>query len=203
MSSTNRGGERAASDYYVTPIPAIENFLRAWWDDFPEVLAHIERISDPCSGGTMEGKILTKRMSYPTAIENCRTLFPQWIGTVKTMDIRLDSPANIHADYLNSELGTNSDLIISNPPFCLASQFIRKALQDVKTGGYVAFLLRLNFLGGTTEKPKLWADVGLPVRVYVHAKRMSFTGGRTDSIEYMHAIWRSGVRATETILKVI
>lgn len=211
MSSTNRGGERAASDYYVTPVPAIETFLEAWHADNELPFQECRRILDPCAGGTVDntGKV-TVEMSYPKAIRFC----PHFqVSDVETMDIRPDSPAEMHADYLTATTGGGYDLIISNPPFALASEFICKALEDVRAGGWVVMLLRLNFLGGTTEKPKLWAKVGLPCRAYVHAQRMGFKGHRmdlpakkrngTDSIEYMHACWKAGTKATETILKVI
>lgn len=213
MSSTKRGGQRSASNYYVTPVPAIEQFLRAWHADCPTALVECQRILDPCAGGTVDSQGAIKvSMSYPKALSFRQLLFLH-VPTVETMDIRQDSPAEIHADYLTATTSGGYDLIISNPPFALASEFICKALEDVRPGGWVVMLLRLNFLGGTTEKPKLWAKVGLPVRAYVHAQRMGFNGHRadlpkkerngTDSIEYAHMIWRSGIKATETILKVI
>lgn len=202
MSSTKRGGERAASDYYVTPVPAIEQFLRAWHADSPEAFMDTKRILDPCAGGTVKDGKITVAMSYPAAIMRNTAAFPLILPTVETMDIRADSPAEMHADFITSTTGGGYDWIISNPPFALASQFIEKALQDVKPGGYVVFLLRLNFF--ESAKRKAFMQSNPPMRAYVHSERMSFTGdGKQDSVAYMHAIWRSGYKATETILKVI
>jgi hypothetical protein len=205
VSSTNRGGQRSASDYYVTPTAPVETFLRAWAQDLGPLTQTFRRIFDPCAGGKMVDSKVTQGMTYPEVLASCAPLFsPSWNGRTETMDIRPDSPADIIRDYLDSSPGQRPDLIISNPPFALAAEFIRKALRDVRSGGFVVFLLRLNYFGGVTEKPKLWAEVGLPLRAYVHAKRMSFTAnGKQDSIEYAHMVWRSGIVATETILKVI
>ncbi len=199
MSSTNRGGERAASDYYVTPIPAIELFLGEWAKD-NQLLNEIGSILDPCAGGTRNAQgDITTPMSYPEALHKCG-LFPDC--QLSTLDIRPDSAAVRIGDYLNTPLmGTVPDLIISNPPFALASEFIEKALQDVKPGGWVVMLLRLNFF--ESQGRKAFMQSNPPCRAYVHAERMSFTGGKTDSVAYMHAVWRSGYRATETKLRVI
>ncbi|MFW6377747.1 MAG: hypothetical protein ACOCZ5_03775 [bacterium] len=48
MSSTNRGYNRHKSDYYVTPIEDILNFI----DEFVAIEEDIEgNILDPCAGG--------------------------------------------------------------------------------------------------------------------------------------------------------
>lgn len=81
-------------------------------------------------------------------------------------------------------------------------QIIEKALEDVNDNGYVVMLLRLNFFGSNQRKP-FW-DKQLPVWAYVHHRRFSFTDdGKTDSIEYMHAVWQKGNCPSFTMLKVI
>jgi hypothetical protein len=62
-------------------------------------------------------------------------------------------------------------------------------------------LLRLNYFG-SSARFNFWKKF-MPVRAYVHHKRLSFTGGATDSIEYMHAVWKVGEYYEETLLKVI
>lgn len=200
MSSTNRGGKREASDYYATPVEPIELFLREWAKDCT-LLHEVNRILDPCAGGKLERGEVTQSMAYPLALSHCQLLFPSWDARWQTMDIRGDSCADIVRDYLGSEPGRRPDLIISNPPFCLAMEFIEKALRHVRPGGFVVFLLRLNFFGSAKRKALMQSNP--PARCYVHSERMSFTGGQTDSIEYMHAVWRAGYKATETKLRVI
>jgi len=125
-------------------------------------------------------------MSYPKAMEE---LF--WYKNLETIDIRSDSLANIKANYLEYDCKNKYDMIITNPPFNIALDIIKKALNDVNESGYVIMLLRLNFLG-SKQRFKFWEN-NKPKYIFVHHKRMSFTeNGGTDSIEYAHFVWQRG-----------
>ena len=186
MSSTNRGGKREVSDYYVTPRSEIVRFLNAW-----DRVSFIKqaRILDPCAGGDT-----VHVMSYPAVLHSLYGV------KCDTIDIRLDSRADKKADYLKTRITTDPmafgpaigyDLIITNPPFALAQEICTKALDDVRPGGYVVMLLRLNFLGSLRRR-SFW-NTFRPQAIYVHSKRLSFTpDGKTDSIEYMHVVWQKG-----------
>ncbi len=187
MSSTNRGGLREASDYYVTPVPAIVDFLMEFWGDNPKLSFEGKFILDPCAGGDDK-----HGMSYPAAINKW-----DWEGkppSILTNDIRVDSLAETKTDWLSYppiKEFAQPDVIITNPPFALAQEITEKALKDVKSGGLVIMLLRLNFLGGQ-KRVKFW-ETHMPTWIYIHSKRMSFTDDKkTDSIEYMHAVWIAG-----------
>ena len=99
---------------------------------------------DPCCGGDEQNDA-----SYLTVIKNM-------YEPKKTcgIDIREDSKADIIMNYLDCEKQNMSehDVIISNPPFYFAEQFIEKSLGFVKNGGYVVMLLRLNFFGSKKRK---------------------------------------------------
>lgn len=172
MSSTSRGGVREVSDYYVTPVPAIQSFLTAWAEDCAEHYGpfQVRRILDPCAGG----RIGKEDMSYPVAIKAMPHLFPKLEG-VQTLDIRDDSRAERKNDYLRAVVAP-ADLIITNPPFSHAVEIIEKALRDVKpilnNGGYVVMLQRLNFLG-SDKRFDFWQKHA-PYRIYVHSQRMGF-----------------------------
>ncbi len=87
MSSTNRGNKREASDYYVTPVNVILDFLMEFNNDFTE-LSFIDPdkiVLDPCAGGDS-----VRGMSYPDAINKYEN--PPHI---RTIDIRGDSKAKI------------------------------------------------------------------------------------------------------------
>jgi len=188
MSSTNRSNARDThvSDYYVTPQSCIKEFIDAWGIKQGKYL-------DPCAGGDKDHP-----MSYPTVIRSYKEVF-----IVDTLDLRESSLADIKGDYLLSNVSPDwYDVIITNPPFNIAEQIIEKALKDVKDGGYVVMLLRLNFFGSKARFP-MWQKQ-LPIEAYVHHRRMSFTDdGKTDSIEYMHCVWQKGVHPEYTKLKVI
>lgn len=195
MSSTNRSKlskeeREKKKDYYVTPVNKILEFI-------DEIVVYEEDIFegvilDPTSGGD-----LNHLMSYPEALKRCG------YTNVKTIDIREDSLAELKADYLTYKLPYKPHTIITNPPFNIAEQIIKKSLNDVEIGGYVVMLLRLNFFGGKARM-KFWNEVGLPKYAFVHHRRLSFTDdGNTDSIEYAHFVWQKGYESDFTMLKVI
>lgn len=193
MSSTNRGSDRSKFDYYVTPIDEIRKFLLNLMVDYkvPTPL----RILDPCAGGDAKHP-----MSYPEALKQA------WYYScfdLTTIDIREDSLAEFKMDYLGHTLFERSfNMVISNPPFDLAQQFILKALTDVEHDGLVIMLHRLNFFGGQARK-EFW-KLHMPEATYVHSKRMSFTDdGKTDSIEYCHSVWRKGSHPAFTKMRMI
>lgn len=193
MSSTNRSKARDAhkSDYYVTPVNSIIDFIYNVDLNhglFSEDLKYL----DCCAGGSEK-----EPMSYPTAI---KAFMPN--ADIDTIDIREDSLADIKGDYLKIDCKDKYDVIITNPPFFLAQEIIEKALDDVKYGGYVIMLLRLNFFGSKQRK-EFWEN-NMPIETYIHHKRMSFTeDGATDSIEYCHMVWQKGVKQNYTKTYII
>jgi hypothetical protein len=216
MSSTNRGNARNENDFYVTPIPEIIHFLNELAEDVD--LSDIMSIVDPCAGGDADTP-----MSYPTAISKSPH-FDKWV-MVHTLDIREDSRATIKDDYLARKLnGGCPDMVISNPPFTFAMEFVQKALDDVCSGGLVIFLQRLNFFGSQKRLP-FW-NANMPQYTYIHSTRMGFKTersedlriametaagkvprkkdvGATDSIEYAHFVWVKGINPKFTMTRVI
>lgn len=216
MSSTNRGAKRPPHDYYETPQEAIGDFLTAWRDDCPALFPLHGPILDPCAGGENRKGFHSgfRSPAYPYAFQ----FHPgSWAvarsASVISMDIREDSTAQVKGvDYLNTGpgiieqlCGGRPRLIISNPPFSLAQEFIERALEDVSDEpgqGWVVFLLRLNFFE-SARRLAFWKKY-MPRLTYVHSNRLSFTqDGKTDSIAYMHCCWQKGVYPSHTQLRVI
>jgi hypothetical protein len=219
VSSTSRGGQRQASDYYVTPVEDIRLFLREWQKDLDESYKRdypssrvntFYAILDPCAGGDA-----VMPMSYPKAIDTewRYTGGPAEEAELLTLDIREDSHAEIKTDFLQWPVTWHPDLIITNPPFAIAQQVIEKSLSMHPQ--YVVMLLRLNYFG--SDKRKEWFKAHMPKWCYVHSRRMNFMkhltaeqlqeygikNKGTDSIEYMHAVWTPGDYAPWTKLRVI
>jgi len=200
MSSTNRGKARNTADYYVTPVEAVLDFIAALRADLPKWTPRL--VLDPCAGGDPKHE-----MSYPLALGKV------WSDVeIATVDIREDSLAQYCGDYLACDIAQDildkagrpfaPDLVMSNPPFCLAMEFLQKALLDVAKEGYVVMLLRLNYFG--TQKRRDWWKGHMPLLTYVHSERMGFTDdGKTDSIEYMHCVWQKDNFPAKTRLSVI
>lgn len=194
MSSTNRSKASKESrsinkDYYVTPIPAVIEFLKEIEKYEPDILKG--KILDSCAGGDSRHP-----MSYPEAIVQCGGNKPF------TIDIRKDSLAEVKIDYLTYDCKNKYDLIVTNPPFNIARSIIYKALDDVKDNGFVIMLLRLNYYGSDKRKD-IW-EWHMPKYTFVHHKRISFLdSGDTDSIEYAHYVWQKGYNPEFSLLKVI
>lgn len=202
VSATNRTRRdqqpyrKHESDYYITPKWAIRSFLDEWDNDTGIItnLAQKDQplILDPCAGGDPK-----HGMSYPDVLAEY-DLYPL------TVDVRPDSRATFTADYLGLDVKAYFDLVISNPPYVVAIDFIEKALRDCKEGGYVAMLLRLNFFGSQKRAP--WFKANYPRWCYVHSKRLGFfpeEPSRTDATEYMHAVWQKGYHPDHTEMRVV
>jgi len=96
-------------------------------------------------------------------------------------------------DFLVQDLSDQS-AVVMNPPYKMAAEFVRKALDAVEVGGVVCALLRLNFLGSSTKRIDLVGPDSALERVIVMARRPSFTGdGKTDATDYAWFVWRRGI----------
>jgi len=152
-------------------------------------------ILDPCAGGDEDNT-----MSYPEAIRKWEHKQPP---AIFTYDIRPDSRAANIQDFLTAEITCDFfDVIITNPPFNIALDVIKKSLDLIKDDGIVIMLLRLNFFGSQVRSS--WFQKFMPVWCYIHSKRMKFsTGSGTDSIEYMHAVWIKNSYPKFTKMRII
>jgi len=184
MSATNRNGApRIPLDNYPTPawlthaiLDVIENFLPAY---LPR--DHI-RVLEPAA---CEGAIV-------------KVLRERGFTDVTAFDI-----ADPHkpVDFLSYPVRNNGeaygyDLIITNPPYSLAQEFIERAFlwrRDTRPlhQSFVAMLLRLNFLG--SQKRARWLREHTP-SVYVTPRRPCFSRNKhgrlgSDSTEYCWLLW--------------
>lgn len=164
MSATNRGKTRELLDFYPTPRWLTKAIL-------PYVVApHIPmRILEPACGEGAISELV--RAEYPNV-------------TVTAFDIA--PPLSV--DFLTEPPDASYDLIITNPPYLLAQEFIERAmLWRACERSHVAMLLRLNFLG--SQKRGAWLRAHTP-SVYVSPRRPSFSAdGKTDATEYAWFIW--------------
>lgn len=216
MSSTNRNNaeKRHVSDYYVTPLQPIRDlFLAMNMQNETNQLfypsgnkfwfKHGLSLFDPCAGGDADNE-----MSYPTVI---REYFRDF-ANIKTNDIRKDSLADNKEDFLKMPINFHvPDIIITNPPFNIAEEVIKKSLKIVPDNGFVIMLLRLNFFG-SEKRREFWKD-NMPILTFVHANRINFMEGKInpetnkpytgDSIEYAHMCWKQGVKQNYTKLIII
>lgn len=183
MSATNRGAVRRESDFYATPIESVYSFL----DNF-DGINPTDHILEPSAGN---GAILSALRSRGfhnriTAVELRE----------EEKDLYFFADEVIYCDFLTMETDRRYDVIIGNPPYSLAQEFINKSLSLLRPGGKLIFLLRTNFL--ESEKRFKWWQDKIPSGLYTLHKRPSFTGKGTDATSYSWFVWyKSGERERE------
>jgi len=184
MSASGRGRKRVENDCYQTPGWAIRSILERLG---PSTLA-----LDPACG---DGYILTELVN--TGLHKQVVGFDidperaeQTTGFGGHMCVVRDALA---ASGWN-EFGV-PDLVVMNPPYALALEFVQRAINEVyQINGTVAALLRLNWLASKRRKE---FHINHPSDVYVLSRRPSFTGGThgkgaTDATEYAWFVWGPG-----------
>lgn len=171
MSATNRSDKRIPNDEYQTPFESIYPILyEINWDNISNVL-------EPCVG---DGNIIE-------AIYNV---------TIPENDVLITNYYDIKngQDYLQTQNEIKEyDLIITNPPFSLALEFLQKSLKEAKT---VIYLLRLAFLESNKRKEFWNLNQHQLSHLFVLSKRPSFTGEGTDATAYGWFVFRG-----ESIMK--
>jgi hypothetical protein len=92
-------------------------------------------------------------------------------------------------DFLTWKTNYTFDLIVSNPPYSIAEECIRKSWDLLEAGGTMIMLLRLAFQASIRRYNGLWVEIH-PHTVAVCSRRPSFYGGGTNGDEYGIYIWK-------------
>lgn len=105
----------------------------------------------------------------------------------------------IIGDFLELDIDKKYDVIIGNPPYSLAKEFVEKSLNCLKDDGVLIFLLRTAFLE-SKSRYEFWQKNPLS-GLYTLSKRPSFINGRTDACSYSWFVWDKSDK--NQIIKVI
>ncbi len=173
---------RRPHDHYVTPLPVICNFLDRYGP-----LPH-GPVLDPAAG--------TGRFAEALRLRDPDFEIDQ-VEIDPTHADALQGPVgSIHiADFLQWQPTRRYRTIITNPPYSLAEEFIRRSMQLVDPANHaVIMLLRLAFLESRKRQP-FWCEFPLQ-RLYVLSERPSFIGGATDQAAYAFFVWNTDRRQT-------
>lgn len=187
MSATNRGAERKPYDFYATPIEVVYNLLNNI-----NLNEYGNNILEPSAGN---GNI-------------CFALKSKYSNkNITSVEIRPEEYENlikysnkvIIEDYFNFNTYEKYDVIIGNPPYSLAKEFIEKSFKHLADNGVLIFLLRTAFLE-SKSRYEFWQKNPLN-GLYSLSKRPSFTGKGTDATSYSWFIWDR--TSTQQVIKII
>lgn len=177
--------KRRDFDFYPTPLACCEDALTFLPKDFKP-----QCILDPGAGAGAWGKAARKR--YPDTMITGVELRPE---TERPVAYNFW----IHSDFLLVDKQPVFDLVIGNPPYDRAEQFVRHSLAMLEDNGLCIMLLRLNFLEGKARSKGLYRQHP-PETVVVRSSRVSFTGdGQANATAYAYFIWRKGWQGKPTM----
>lgn len=172
-------------DFYPTPLSVAQDALT-----YIPLTTNPSCILDPGAGTGVWGRA-------------ARGLFPK--ATITGIDMRpVPRPAAYNfwftGDYLLMDAAPAFDLVMGNPPYKYAEQFVRQAYRMLEPNGYLIMLLRMNFLEGQARADGLWRTHPLKQAV-VCSKRVSFSGdGKTNATAYAYFIWQKGYTGETRLL---
>lgn len=163
---------RAENDFYRTPEWASQAIVRRLQEQL-----HPRRILEPAAG---DGALLASlRAAWPEA-------------TIDAYDVEPRHPSVVKRDFWFDDTPQRYDLVMTNPPFSHAMEFVRYGLSKLDEGGRLVLLLRLAFL--ESEERASFFKRNEP-DVYVLSARPSFRNGATDpKTAYAWFVWRHGRR---------
>lgn len=179
--------ERIKHDFYATPIDVVTNILSNY-----DLSNKGTTVLEPSAGnGNVSALIKT---FYPeknvTSIE---------IRESELLNLLDCSDSVIIGDFLKMDVDTRFDIIIGNPPYIYALEFVKKSLELLSDDGVLIFLLRTAFLESKLRY-LFWQENPL-TELYTLSKRPSFTGKGTDATSYSWFVWDKG--STTQKIKVI
>lgn len=194
---------RSPRDYYRTPrglvVAALEYLIHSenYWSNFNIMSgANHVQVLDPGCGDAVWSQSAYYHFTSPSPYFrrpyiHAVDLEPQAEST--------DEFTIYRHNFLDWEFaGKQYNVVIGNPPYSLAEEFIRKSLSLVEDRGYVYFLLQLNFLGSQRRQAGLFSEHPLKELV-VLGRRPSFFSvdnktNSTDTLNYAMFLWQKGYR---------
>lgn len=143
MSATGRGADRVASDYYPTPAWCVRRLL----ERLPLPSGDVEWIEPAAGDGAI---IRAVKAAGRGGIWTAWDIRPEVLPALKEECFQAFT-----ADWLLTEHHDRAGVLITNPPYSLAEEFVRHSLPAAH---WVVMLLRLNFLG--SAKPRVSPGAG-------------------------------------------
>lgn len=148
---------RVDNDYYATDPAAVYRLLNEW-------SVYGRRFLEPCVGS---GHIADAVLDF----------FGEKMHATTLDIVDRGYPGTIVQDFLTWETDSRFDLIITNPPYSLASEFVEKCMTLLSEAGWLAMFLKIQFLEG--QKREALFRKYPPKYIYVFRNRMAtWSNGR-------------------------
>jgi hypothetical protein len=173
MSATNRGSKRIDSDFYVTPISAIESMLKSYKLGKGNIL-------EPSAGSGSFIKTIREYGydNHITAVE---------VRDEEYTNLKLLADKAYIDDFLNWTPDRDYRYIIGNPPYSIAQEFIERCFEISNEYTEIIMLLRLGFLE-SKKRYSFWQQH--PVNsLMVLSDRPKFINNKSDFSAYAFFIW--------------
>lgn len=149
LSTTWNPEQRAAGDYYTTDPTAVKQFINHYHF---AVGIFYTRIWEPACGCGNISKVLESK-GYK----------------VISTDLYDRGYGKSGVDFLNAELPIDCDTIITNPPYNIADDFVKHAMEILPNGGRYFALMNLSYLAGQKRFKEIYSNGYLhAIHVYPH-----------------------------------
>lgn len=186
MSKPPKNTPRHASDFYETPAWVVHEMIRIARHVLPMIPKSV--LEPGC--GPEAPFLKSAATAWPLAWLAGVEYLPQPAGPL----VAYRQPVlHFNQDYMTRQSTQRFDLIITNPPFSLAQEFLAASRKHLAPGGKIVFLLPLTWLACR----KRWEAIykisdNRPESVHVLVVRPSFTGEGTNATEYGIFVWGEG-----------
>ena len=171
--SNHSDTERQPDDYYATDPKALEMLM--------EHITFSHDVWEPCCGSGWLSKVLA---DSGRDVKNSDI-----VNRANLSNFEIQDFLAIPEDYKNTRD------IITNPPYKLSTQIVRKALDISENGVKIAMFLRLTFLEGQ-ERRKLIFDSDPPRYVFPFSKRIFVAKDgifpKGSAVAYCWIVWEKG-----------
>lgn len=155
MSTTCHPENRAAGDYYTTDPTAVEQFIKHYHDYFGSFVHNADtRIWEPACGCGNISKVLESN-GYK----------------VISTDLHDRGYGRSGVDFLTTYKPLTCDTIITNPPYALADEFVKHAMDILPRDGRYFALMNLSYLAGQKRFKEIYNN-GYLHAIYVYPHRI-------------------------------
>ncbi len=145
---------RETDDFYATDPKAIEMLIGAAPHIFHQARKNGTPIWEPACGTGNLAKYLTKSGFV-----------------VYASDLKDRGFGEVHVDFLNTKIDRCPPIILTNPPYSLANEFILHALDILPDGGVYIALMNITYLCGQKRYATIYSK-GILREVYLFKKRI-------------------------------